>query len=101
MNTESFPTRARGTGSAWVNAWYSFGFAIWPVIFGGFAIPMFTGTTFLVEYTGALSFVTLSASQWASVFVWYAAVPMIATILVCLLAIPYVSGRKSLEEISK
>ena len=101
MNTESFPTRARGTGSAWVNAWYSFGFAIWPAIFGGFAIPMFAGTSFFASYSGALNFITLSASQWASVLTWYAAVPMIVTIIVCLVGIPYVSGRAELEEISK
>ncbi|MGI0072113.1 MAG: MFS transporter [Thermoplasmata archaeon] len=100
MNTESFPTRARGTGSGWVNAWYSFGFAIWPVIFGGFAIPMFAGTNFFVNYSGALNFVTLSASQWGTVFTWYAAFPMVITIIVCWLGIPYVRGRAALEEIS-
>lgn len=101
MNTETFPTRARGTGSAWVNAWYSFGFAIWPVIFGGFALPMFSGTSFFVTYNGALSFTPPTASQWASVLTWYGAVPMIVTILICLIAIPHVKGRMELEHISK
>ncbi len=101
MNTETFPTRARGTGSAWVNAWYSFGFAVWPAVFGGFAIPVFSGTTFLVNYSGAFNFIAPSASQWASVLMWYGAAPMIVTILICLVGIPYVKGRAELEEIAK
>lgn len=78
MNTESFPTRVRGTGSAWGAAWWSLGQAVWPLIFGAF-IPLLT-------FDGA--------------WLWVEVVPELIGIVIFGVFMKNIPPRRELEEIA-
>ncbi|MEM0374393.1 MAG: MFS transporter [Sulfolobaceae archaeon] len=78
MNTESFPTRVRGTGSAWGAAFWSLGQAVWPLIFAAF-IPLLT-------FDGA--------------WLWIEVVPELIGIAIFGIFMKNIPPRRELEEIA-
>jgi len=78
MNTESFPTRVRGTGSTWGAAWWSLGQAVWPLIFGAL-IPQLT-------FNGA--------------WLWVEVVPELIGIVIFGVVMRNIPPKRELEEIA-